>query len=74
MGDLKIVTLWENYLQQSYLDTITSNGFELLIKYTTRVSDKYETCIDQVKTRILDNLKINVLDDERFSDRCPAKF
>ena len=71
MGDFNIDTLREKNQKQSYLDTITSNGFELLIKCPNRVSDTFETCTDRVITRNLEILTINVLDDDCFSDHYP---
>ena len=70
-GDINSDTLQKNKLQQSYLNTITANGFELLIKSATRISDTSETCIDHFIIRSLENPTIEVLDNECFSDHYP---
>ena len=67
-GDINIDTLQKNKLQQSYLNTITANEFELLSKSATRISDISETCIDHFIIRNLQNPTIEVLDNECFSD------
>ena len=71
MRDYNIDTLREKNQKQSYLDTITSNGLNLLIKCPTRVSHTFETCTDRVITRNLENPTINVLGDDCFSDHYP---
>ena len=70
-GDINIDTLQKNKLQQSYLNTITANGFELMSKSATRISDTSETCIDHFIIRSLENPTIEELDNECFSDHYP---
>ena len=57
---------------QSYLDSITTNGFELLNKSASWNSDSSETCIDHFKTQILKNATIEVKKKEGFSDHYPV--
>ena len=45
-GDFNINTLRLNNLQQSYLNSKTANGFELLAKSTTRLCELTESCLD----------------------------
>ena len=70
-GDINIDTLQKNKLQQSYLNTIIANGFELLSKSATRMNDTSKTCIEHFIIRNLENPTIEVLDNECFSDHYP---
>ena len=69
---LKRNTLRLSNLQESYLISITANGFELLAKNTTRLCESTESCIDRFITRKIDNPIIKVLDNESFSDHYPV--
>ena len=71
LRDFNIDTLRENNLQLSFLDTKKFNGFELLIKCPTRLSDASEICLDHVITRIIVITITNVLIDQCFSDHYP---
>ena len=71
-GDFNINTLRLNNLQQSYLNSITANGFEFLSKSTTWLCESTESCLDHFITRKNDNPIIKVLDKECFSDHYPV--
>ena len=71
-GDFNINTLRLNNLQQSYLNSITANGFELLAKGITRLCESTESCLDHFITRKIDNPIIRKLDNECFSDHYPV--
>ena len=57
-----------NDLQQSYLNSIRINGFELLNKSATPISDSSETYLDYFITQVLENLAIEVMENDCVFD------
>ena len=71
-ADFNINVLAENHLQQSHVNTITANCFELLIRNATRNTGVAGKCFDHLIGRNIEKPYVRILENEYFSDHCPV--
>ena len=71
-ADFNINVLAENHLQQSHVNTITANCFELLSRNATRKTGVAEKCFDHLIGKNIEKPYVRILENEYFSDHCPV--
>ena len=73
-SDFNINVRAENHLHQSYINTITPNGFELLSRKAARITGVAGTCIAHLIGTIIEELYVKIFENECFSDHCSVLF
>ena len=73
-GDFNIDILKPNLLTKSYRNVVQSNGFELYESAPTRVTNNSATCIDHFIYNNINEVTVDVLEHQSFSDHHPVRM